>query len=103
MTTKTYSEKMTQTKLMIDGLREMQDTLPAGVKPTISSELEVLRMDIERKNTEQESLKSALKIKTEELNVDIKKLDKLLSDTKKRIKLDYPQGLWKKFGIQDKR
>lgn len=103
MTTKTYSEKMTQTKLMIDGLREMQDTLPAGVKPTVSSDLEILRMEIERKNTEQESLKSALKLKTEELNVDIKKLDKLLSDTKKRIKLDYPQGLWKKFGIQDKK
>lgn len=103
MTTKTYSEKMTQTKLMIDGLKEMQDTLPAGVKPTVSSDLEILRMEIERKNTEQESLKSALKLKTEELNVDIKKLDKLLSDTKKRIKLDYPQGLWKKFGIQDKK
>lgn len=103
MTTKSYSEKITQTKLLLDGLKELRESLPAGMKSNVLENLENLRTKIEALNTEQETLKALLKSKTEELNLELSKLNKIISDTKKRIKLDIDKSLWKKFGIQDKR
>ena len=54
-------------------------------------------------NSEQESLKADLKKKTEEATQKLKEMDKFYADTRKRIKLDVEQTLWRKFGIEDKK
>lgn len=103
MATKSYAQRIAETRVLIDGLKEMKDSLPAGIKPNTAESLETLRAKIETLNSEQESLKAELKKKTEELDNKIKELDKIYNDTKKRIKLDIDQSLWKKFGIEDKK
>ncbi|MDO4763219.1 MAG: membrane-binding protein [Flavobacteriaceae bacterium] len=103
MATLPYSEKITNAKLMADGIKEMKDHLPIGVQESAATNLENLREEIEALNSKQESLKASLKKATEELNNKIGELDKTYSDLKKRIKLDIEQSLWRKFGIEDKR
>ena len=103
MATKAYAQRITETKTLIDGLREHQDSLPSGIKSTTADDLERLRNKIETINSEQESLKSELKKKTAELDSNIKELETIYNDTKKRIKLDIAQSLWRKFGIEDKK
>lgn len=103
MATKPYAQRMSETRILIDGLKEMKDTLPAGIKPNTAESLETLKSKIETLNSEQESLKAELKKKTEQLNAEMKELEKIYNDTKKRIKLDIDQTLWRKFGIEDKK
>ena len=86
MATKTYSQKITNAKVLIDGLN-----------------LETLREKIETLNSENEGLKAESKKKTEDINSKLKELDKLYSQMKKRVKLDIEPSLWGKFGIEDKR
>ena len=103
MATKSYAQRITETKTLIDGLREHQDSLPSGIKSTTADDLERLRNKIETINSEQESLKEELKKKTAELDSNIKELETIYNDTKKRTKLDIAQSLWRKFGIEDKK
>lgn len=103
MATKSYAQRMMDTRVMVDGLKEIKDNLPAGIKDNTASIMEELRNKIEQTNSEQESLKAALKNKTEQLDKEMKELDKIYNDTKKRIKLDIDQSLWRKFGIEDKK
>ena len=103
MATKSYAQRITETKTLIDGLRDLQDSLPSGIKSTTADDLEKLRDQIETINSEQESLKAELKKKTAELDSKIKELETIYNDTKKRIKLDIAQSLWRKFGIEDKK
>lgn len=100
---KSYAEKIIETKIMIDGLKEFKDSLPLGVKESTANDLETLRQKIEQLNSEQESLKVELKKKTEAIGKKFEELDKIYSDTRKRIKLDVEKSLWRKFGIEDKR
>ena len=82
MATKTYSQKITNAKVLIDGLKKIKSNLPAGITNDTIGNLETLREKIETLNSE---------------------LDKLYSQMKKRVKLDIEQSLWGKFGIEDKR
>lgn len=103
MSTKPFAQRMMETRLMIDGLKEINENLPAGIKPDTAANMEVRKSRIEQLNSEQESLKAEVRKKTEQLDQEIKELDKIYSDTKKRIKLDIDQNLWRKFGIEDKK
>lgn len=103
MATKSYAEKIAETKILIDGLREISSQLPSGITEEGVSKLEELRNQVQALNSEQESLKAELKKKTEVMQNQIKEMDKLYADMKKRIKLDIDQKLWGKFGIEDKR
>lgn len=100
---KSYAERITQTKVLIDGLKELKDSLPSGITEETITKLENLRSNVEKLNSEQESLKAELKKKTEQAVNELKEMDKLYSDTRKRIKLDVEQALWRKFGIEDKK
>ena len=71
MATKSYAQRITETKTLIDGLRDLQDSLPSGIKSTTADDLEKLRNQIETINSEQESLKAELKKKTAELDSKI--------------------------------
>lgn len=103
MATKSYAKRMVETRLLIDGLKDMKDDLPVSIHPNTADNIETLRTLVETLNSEQESMKAQLKKKTEELKDVMENLDKVSGDTKKRIKLDVPQSLWKKFGIEDKK
>lgn len=103
MATKSYAQRITETQVLIDGLKELKSNLPAGIKPNTAESLETLKAKIETLNSEQEKLKAELKTKTEELYKELDALDKIYNDTKKRIKLDVEQSLWRMFGIEDKK
>ena len=103
MATKSYAQRITETRTLIDGLREYKNSLPAGIKSTTADDLESLRNKIETLNSEQASLKAELKKKTSQIDSEIKELEKIYNDTKKRMKLDISQSLWRKFGIEDKK
>ena len=47
MATKSYAQRITETKTLIDGLRDLQDSLPSGIKSTTADDLEKLRNQIE--------------------------------------------------------
>ena len=96
MATKTYSQKITNAKVLIDGLKKIKSNLPAGITDDTIVNLETL-------NSENEGLKAESKKKTEDINSKLKELDKLYSQMKKRVKLDIEPSLWGKFGIEDKR
>ena len=96
MATKTYSQKITNAKVLIDGLKKIKSNLPAGITDDTILNLETL-------NRENEGLKAESKKKTEDINSKLKELDKLYSQMKKRVKLDIEPSLWGKFGIEDKR
>ncbi|MDO4763902.1 MAG: membrane-binding protein [Flavobacteriaceae bacterium] len=100
---KSYSEKITAVKVMVDGIKKMKDNLPLGVTEASGNKMEELRNVVEQLNSEQEALKADLKKKTEEMNTKISEMEKLYNDAKKRIKLDVEQSLWKTFGIDDKK
>jgi len=103
MATKTYSQKITNAKVLIDGLKKIKSNLPAGITDDTILNLETLREKIETLNSENEGLKAESKKKTEDINSKLKELDKLYSQMKKRVKLDIEPSLWGKFGIEDKR
>lgn len=88
---------------MVDGIRKMKDNLPLGVTEASGNKMEELRNAVELLNSEQEALKAEQKKKTEEINTKINEMEKLYNDTKKRIKLDVEQSLWRTFGIEDKK
>lgn len=103
MATTSYSTRITNAKVMADGIKEMKDSLPHGVQESDSTKLDGLRSEIEELNSKQESLKAELKSTTEALNNKEGEMDKLYNNLKKRIKLDVEQSLWRKFGIEDKK
>lgn len=103
MATKNYSESMTQTRVLVDGLKNHKDNLPPGIDETTIATIEELKSKVEILNSEQEKLKANLKTKTEELEKSLKLLQEQYSNAKKRIKLDIPQSQWVEFGIYDKR
>lgn len=43
MATKSYAQRITETRTLIDGLREYKNSLPAGIKSTTADDLESLR------------------------------------------------------------
>ncbi|WKS96038.1 membrane-binding protein [Riemerella columbina] len=98
-----YSESITQAKVMADGLNRHKSNLPAGVNESHITELENLRTAIETLNSEQEKLKADLKTKTQALEGKLGEMQTLYNNLKKRIKLDIEQSQWKEFGIEDKR
>jgi len=101
----TFNEikKITNAKVLIDGLKKIKSNLPAGITDDTILNLETLREKIETLNSENEGLKAESKKKTEDINSKLKELDKLYSQMKKRVKLDIEPSLWGKFGIEDKR
>lgn len=83
MATKSYAQRITETRTLIDGLREYKNSLPSGIKSTTADDLESLRNKIETLNSEQASLKAELKKKISQIDSGIKELEKIYNDTKK--------------------
>jgi hypothetical protein len=104
MATKTYAQKISDTTVMVKGIRDNQEVLAKRQIDTMFADS--LQADIDAAvilNNEQESLKAKLKGKTEQLDAVMATLTKKAGDARKIIKLDMPQSSWREFGINDKR
>ncbi len=102
MAKKSYSESISQAKVMIDGLMGNSGNLPKGMDEAFLTSLTDSRTKVVRLNSEQEKLKADLKTKTAELDAETAIMMKLYAEAKKRVKMDYPREQWKEFGISDK-
>ncbi|MDR0725678.1 MAG: hypothetical protein LBF59_06715 [Prevotellaceae bacterium] len=101
---KTQSQEITDTGIMVNGIRANQDVLSKrGIDNAFANELQFKVDECVTLNAEQETLKARLKTKTEELDAAFASMQKKAMEARKIIKLDIPQSLWKEFGINDKR
>ena len=104
MATKTYSQTITDTQVMVKGIKDNQEVLSKRqIDTAFADGLQADVIACVRLNGEQESLKAKLKAKTEELDKAIAAMNKKSSEARKIIKLDMPQSTWREFGIEDKR
>ena len=104
MATKTYSKTITDTQVMVKGIKENQEVLSRRqIDETFASDLQTDIDTCIALNNEQETLKAKLKEKTEQLDAAMTAMNKKSAEARKIIKLDMPQSTWREFGIEDKR
>ena len=104
MATKPYAKTISDTQVMVKGIRDNQEVL--SKRQIDDAFADGLQADVDTciaLNGEQESLKAKLKAKTEELDKAMAAMNKKSSEARKIIKLDMPQSTWREFGIEDKR
>ena len=104
MPKKTYAEQISQAEVMTAGLKNnAAQVARRGLDEAFVNKLEADRLAAAALNNEQEKLKADLKAKTAQLDATLAELDKGLAEARKIVKLDFPQGQWREFGIEDKR
>ena len=104
MPKKTYAEQISQAEVMTAGLKNnAAQVARRGLDEAFVNKLEADRLAAVALNNEQEKLKADLKAKTAQLDATLAELDKGLAEARKIVKLDFPQGQWREFGIEDKR
>jgi len=92
------------TGTLVDGLRNHAEQLATrGWDVARTNKLDGLIAQARTLNSEQEALKSQLKVKTAELGTTTDQIEVLKSEAKKLVKLTIDQKQWKEFGIDDKR
>ena len=104
MATKTYSQAITDTQVMVKGIKDNQEVLSKRlIDDAFANDLQSYIDTCVVLNGEQETLKAKLKSKTEELDKALAAMSKKTREARKIIKLDMPQSTWREFGIEDKR
>ncbi|MDT9499287.1 membrane-binding protein [Capnocytophaga canimorsus] len=103
MARNSFAENITRNQMLVKGLQGRAENLPIGVTAEIVTEMDALNKQAMDLNTEQEKLKAQLKEKTAQLDTIIKSLEEKHAFVKKYVKLGVPKGLWREFGIEDKR
>ena len=103
---KSYAEIISEVRIMIDALNRIgsvPEDFPMGLGATFIDELTASREKVVAYNTEKEKLNADLLSKSKQLDDEMKKMRKLYSEAKERIKQDVPQEQWEQFGIDDKK
>jgi hypothetical protein len=101
---KTQAQEITNTGVMVTGIRANLDILSQRkIDSTFADELQVGVDLCIALNIEQETLKAKLKAKTEEFEAAFAAMQKKAMEARRIIKLDIPQSLWREFGMDDKR
>ena len=104
MSKRSYAEVINDAKLMVSGLKSNTDRVSKrGLDKDFISKLESIMVKSQTLDNEQEDLKAKLKTKTSELDNEMMELEKLMSESKKVVKLEMPQETWQAFGITDKK
>lgn len=99
-----FGEKISLAEVMISGIKDHQTELTVrGIDDAFTTNLETQLQTAITSNNTQEKLKGDLKEATQLLNDEIEKLGKLYMEAKKTIKIIFPQEVWKKFGMDDKK
>jgi hypothetical protein len=103
MATKSFAQKINDSKVMISGLKSNVDRLDKrGLGADFTSNYETIHKEAQTLDNEQERLKAEQATKTKMLNQKIKELDALHAESKKIVKIEMDKSTWKEFGIQDK-
>ncbi len=103
---KSYAEIISEVRIMIDALNRVgsvPEDFPMGLGETFIDELTASREKVVAYNTEKEKLNADLTAKSMQLDDEMKKMRKLYSEAKDRVKQDVPQERWEEFGITDKK
>lgn len=103
---KTDAEFISEARIMIDALNRVgsaSDNYPMGLGRTFVDEFTALREKVVTYTSEKEKLNAELTAKTMQLDDEIKKMKKLYSEAKDRVKQDVHQEQWAQFGIDDKK
>ncbi|MGL4907951.1 MAG: hypothetical protein ACRC9X_02295 [Bacteroidales bacterium] len=99
-TSRTFADKMNAAQIMSAGLHNhVTEVAKMGWDEEQTTLFDEIRSAAIKFNDEQERIKAQLKLKTEELDSQIKQLDELYSRVVKIIKLAFPQKQWVEFGI----
>ena len=102
MSKRSYAEVINDVKLMVSGLKSNTDRVSKrGLDKDFISKLESIMVKSQTLDNEQEDLKAKLKTKTSELDNEMMELEKLMSESKKVVKLEMEKTSWRSFGIQD--
>ena len=98
------SEQLSQARLMAEGIKKRVDvTTKVGLTEDRATQIETLSAALAKADSEQEELKAQLKTKTAEVDEAQSKLNDLLSEAKKLVKIAVDKNDWLTFGISDKK
>ena len=103
---KSDAEIISEARIMIDALNRIGDTsedYPMGLGKTFIDEFTALRENVVTYNSEVDKLKADLAAKTMQLSDEMKRMKKLYSEAKERVKESVSQEKWEQFGIDDKK
>ena len=103
---KSDAEIISEARIMIDALNRIGDTsedFPMGLGKTFIDEFTALRANVVTYNSEVDKLKADLAAKTMQLSDEMKRMKKLYSEAKERVKESVSQEKWEQFGIDDKK
>ena len=103
---KSDAEIISEARVMIDALNRIGDTsedFPMGLGKTFIEEFTRLRENVVTYNSEVDKLKADLAAKTMQFNDEMKRMKKLYSEAKERVKESVTQESWEQFGIDDKK
>lgn len=103
---KSFADVMSEVRIMIDALNRVgstSDDFPMGLGSTFIDELTGSREKVVAYNAEVEKLNADLAAKHMQLDDEIKKLKKLYSEAKEKVKQGVPQEGWEVFGVMDKK
>ena len=104
MATKSYAESISDAQVMSTGMyTNMENAEVRGWSSEKNDALVSARANAISLNDNQEKLKAELKMKTAELDTQMKELRAIMNEARKVVKLGFPQKQWKEFGITDKR
>jgi len=103
-TKKSQAEVLKLARLMVAGMTAHAEELAKrGIDSAFITGLQGNVTNLEKLDSEQETLKASLKTKTAEFNETYSEAQKTISEAKKLIKLTIPPEGWIEFGITDKR
>ncbi|NLC49248.1 MAG: membrane-binding protein [Bacteroidales bacterium] len=103
---KSDADFISEARIMIDALNRIgsaSEDYPMGLGRTFVEEFTALREKVVTYTSERDKLNAELTAKTMQLDDEMKKMKKLYSEAKERVKQDVPQEQWEQFGIDDKK
>lgn len=100
----TFAEKISGARLMEAGIRRNLSALASvGLGEADADNINQLAQDISDLDTQQEKLKSDLKLCTAQLKEKTAAIDKAVAHCKKRVKIAVAPEGWTEFGITAKK
>ncbi|VDH03432.1 hypothetical protein [Bergeyella zoohelcum] len=101
---KSLADTVHKAELMLKGLQaNATEVAKRGLTAEFLSTMQEAIQEMKKRNAEQEKTKALLKMQTEAFNEKMEEVTKMLSESKKVVKLSLPQAQWIEFGMTDKR
>lgn len=100
---RSFADIVAQADTMATALKaNMPQVERRGIDPAFIDGFIDARRKLVEANIEQEKMKAALKLKTEEISKHRENLNNYMKEIKRVVKLAIPQAQWIEFGIADK-